>query len=178
MTSDARAIYETDIETSYGTARVVALVRDEAERRCFGGPPVAYRARATSSHGEFKDAAGNPYGGTVTATLDGVLLAKTLYRAGCFGRPAGEVAVEIAEQVGLEMAAAKPDVYAALRAYIVAQVGDAVTHWGAEVERLRLELATAERHLADATRDLLGLDAAAKPCEDAAHASPDTDPKP
>lgn len=56
MTSDARAIYETDIETSYGTARVVALVRDEAERRCFGGPPIAYRARATSSHGEFKDA--------------------------------------------------------------------------------------------------------------------------
>lgn len=86
--------------------------------------------------------------------------------------------MEIAEQVGLEMAAAEPAVRAALRAYIVAQIGDAVTHWGAEVERLRLELATAERHLADATRDLLGLDAAAKPCEDTAHASPDTDPKP
>lgn len=135
--TDARAIYETDIETSYGPARVAALVRDEAERRCFGGPPVAYHARAASSHGEFKDAAGNPYGGTVTATPGGALLSRTLYRAGCFGRPADEVAVEIAEQVGRGMAAAEPAVRAALRAYVVAQVGDAATHWAGRAPAAR-----------------------------------------
>lgn len=176
--SEACAIFEIDGDVAHNRVRVTAVARDAAERRCFGGPPVAYHARSLSSSGEFRDAAGNPYGGTVTLGADGVLLSSTLYRAGCFGRPAPEVALAIGPAVAEMMAPHHEAVLDALRVHLRGQVGDAVAHWAAEVERLRLELATAEQNLADATRALLQLDTAANACEDASHASPDTDPKP
>ena len=67
-------------------------------------------------------------------------------------------------------------VMAALHAYQVARAGDAAVHWGAEVERLRLELAAAERLLADAPRAVCtahGLDVPPDPCDDAVDADPD-----
>lgn len=176
--SEACAIYETDVDVEHDRVRVMVLARDAAERQCFGGPPVAYHARSLSPSGEFKDAAGNPYGGTVTLGADGVLLSSTLYRAGCFGRPASEVGLALALAVAEKMTPHHEAVLDALRVHLHGQVGDAVAHWAAEVERLRLELATAEGNLADATRALLRLDTTSDACEDATHASPDTDPEP
>jgi hypothetical protein len=175
--SNACSLFEIDVDIEHNHVRVTALARDAAERRCFGGPPIAYHARSLSSSGEFRDATGNPYGGTVTLGLDGALLSSTLYRAGCFGQPAPEVAAMLAAAVAKTMTPHHETVLAALRVHLHGQVAAAVTHWAAEVERLRAELATGEQNLADATRALLLLDTTAEPCEHASHASPDPDSK-
>jgi len=177
--SNACSIFEIDVDIiDHNRVHVTALARDATDRRCFGGRPVAYHARSLSTSGEFRDAAGNPYGGTLTFDPDGVLLSSTLYRAGCFGRPAPEIASMLAAAVAETMTPHHETVLGALRAHLHKQVGEAVVHWAAEAERLRTELASAEQNLADATRALLQLDTAAEACEDASHASSDPDPKP
>lgn len=153
-TTDAPSpdIYATVLNTAHGPVHVTVVVRDPSDRHCFPGGPVRYHVRSAATPAEFT-VDGSPYGGTLDVLPDGTPLASNLYRAGCFGRlPRDGVAADITFAVMSAMGPHDNAVGAALREYRDAQIGDAVAHWGGEVERLRLELAAAEQHLADAMR--------------------------
>lgn len=173
---DKFVILQLDVESDVGPLRVQVCVRSAADRHCFGGEPITYFVDSAVTPAEFR-VDGHPYGGFVEVRPNGSPVVCGVYRASCFGRRVAEgVSADIMAAAARAMAPHADAVTVALRAYQIARAVDAAAHWGAEVERLRLELSVAERNLADATRAACaahGLDVPPDPCDDAVDAKSD-----